>query len=107
MSNGKEVMQVGALNSLEELKKQSIAADSQSELENNQVESLVSFHAEIPLALQLAMRSFIERYPNWDQYRLVKAALSGFLVQNGVESRAITRMYIGNMFGNESFTKDF
>ena len=66
-------------------------------------DSVVSFHAELPLPLQQAMASFIERYPNWDQYRLVQAALAGFLVQNGVESREITRLYVGNMFSRQSF----
>ncbi|MGC6483225.1 MAG: DUF2811 domain-containing protein [Synechococcus sp.] len=66
-------------------------------------DSVVSFHAELPLPLQQAMTSFIERYPNWDQYRLVQAALAGFLVQNGVESREITRLYVGNMFRRQSF----
>ena len=65
-------------------------------------ESIVSFCSELPLPLQLAMTSFIERYPNWDQYRLIQAALAGFLVQNGVESRSITRLYICNMFGKKS-----
>lgn len=65
-------------------------------------ESVVSFHAELPLPLQQAMASFIERYPNWDQYRLIQAALAGFLVQNGVESREITRLYVGNMFSRQS-----
>ncbi len=65
-------------------------------------EGVVSFHTELPIALQAAMTSFIERYPNWDQYRLIQAALAGFLVQNGVESRSITRLYIGNMFGSEA-----
>ncbi len=65
-------------------------------------DGLVSFQAELPLPLQLAMTSFIERYPNWDQYRLMQAAIAGFLVQNGVESRAITRLYVGNMFGCQS-----
>ena len=50
----------------------------------------------------VGMTSFIERYPNWDQYRLVQAALAGFLVQNGVESREITRLYVGNMFRRQS-----
>ncbi len=66
-------------------------------------DGLVSFQAELPLALQVAMTSFIERYPNWDQYRLMQAAIAGFLVQNGIESRSITRLYIGNMFGCDSF----
>ena len=65
-------------------------------------ESVVSFHAELPLPLQEAMVNFIEHHPNWDQYRLVQAALAGFLVQNGIESREITRVYVGNMFRRES-----
>ena len=68
--------------------------------------SVVSFQSELPEPLQAAMTSFIERYPNWDQYRLIQAAIAGFLVQNGVDSRSITRLYIGNMFGYESFMKD-
>ena len=66
-------------------------------------ENIVSFQAEVPKAIQLAMKNFIEKYPNWDQYRLVQAALAGFLVQNGVNSRSVTRLYIGNMFGSHSF----
>ena len=65
-------------------------------------EGVVSFQAEMPLPLQQAMTRFIERHPNWDQYRLVQAALAGVLVQNGVESREITRVYVGNMFRRES-----
>ncbi len=65
-------------------------------------DGLVSFQTELPCALQESMRSFIEKHPNWDQYRLIQAALAGFLVQNGVDSRNITRLYIGNMFGSQS-----
>ena len=68
-------------------------------------ESAVSFHSELPQPLQQAMVSFIERCPNWDQYRLVQAALAGFLIQQGVESREITRLYVGNMFRRESLTQ--
>ena len=86
-------------------------AQQEELLETNQIshgrevddDCLVSFHAELPVALQASMTAFIERYPNWDQYRLIKAALAGFLVQNGVESRPITRLYVGNMFRCESF----
>ncbi len=68
-----------------------------------EADGVVSFHAELPASLQAAMAGFIERYPNWDQYRLIQAALAGFLVQNGVDSRPITRLYIGNMFCSNSF----
>ena len=67
-----------------------------------QGEDIVSFQAEMPLPLHQAMADFIERCPNWDQYRLVQAALAGFLVQNGVDSRELTRLYVGNMFRRDS-----
>jgi len=65
-------------------------------------DSLVSFQSELPQPLQEAMTRFIENHPNWDQYRLVQAALAGFLVQNGIASREITRVYVGNMFRRET-----
>ena len=66
-------------------------------------EDTISFQTEIPKHIQQAMKAFIEQHPNWDQYRLLQAALAGFLIQNGISSRLITRLYIGNMFGSHSF----
>ena len=63
----------------------------------------ISFQTEIPKQIQQAMKVYIEKHPNWDQYRLLQAALAGFLIQNGISSRLITRLYIGNMFGSHSF----
>ncbi len=74
---------------------------------DNEVESLVSFLAEVPEPLKEAMATFIENHPNWDQYRLIQAALSGFLVQNGFDSRSINRIYCQNMFSKKSFGKSF
>ncbi|WP_432785855.1 DUF2811 domain-containing protein [Cyanobium sp. BSA11S] len=59
---------------------------------------VVSFRAMVPEALLTSMAQFIDAHPNWDQYRLFQAALAGFLVQNGVQSRAVTRCYVANMF---------
>jgi hypothetical protein len=59
---------------------------------------VVSLRAEVPEALLHSMRAFIDAHPNWDQYRLFQAALAGFLVQNGVQSRSVTRCYVTNMF---------
>ena len=66
-------------------------------------EEIISFQTEIPKPIQQAMQVYIEKHPNWDQYRLLQAALAGFLIQNGISSRLITRLYIGNMFGSHSF----
>lgn len=68
-------------------------------------ESLVSLQAEVPEPLLEAMRQFIERHPNWDQYRLFQAALAGFLVQNGIRNRGVTRCYLANLFpGHRAFS---
>ena len=66
-------------------------------------EDVISFQTEIPKSIQQAMKVYIEKHPNWDQYRLLQAALAGFLIQNGISSRLITRLYVGNMFGSHSF----
>tara|TARA_Y100001968_G_scaffold258347_1_gene245304 strand:+ start:128 stop:391 length:264 start_codon:yes stop_codon:yes gene_type:complete len=66
-------------------------------------EEIISFQTEIPKPIQQAMKVYIEEHPNWDQYRLLQAAVAGFLIQNGISSRLITRLYIGNMFGSHSF----
>ena len=83
-----------------------IHLDSSRSTEKNEVldsEEIISFQTEIPKPIQQAMRVYIEKHPNWDQYRLLQAALAGFLIQNGISSRLITRLYIGNMFGSHSF----
>lgn len=61
-------------------------------------EGTVSLRAEVPESLLQAMRAFIDHHPNWDQYRLVQAALAGFLVQHGSQDRAVTRCYLANLF---------
>ena len=66
-------------------------------------ENTISFQTEIPKQIQQAMKVYIETHPNWDQYRLLQAALAGFLIQKGISSRLITRLYIGNMFGSHYF----
>ena len=80
---------------------------AQEVLEDARLDDVVSFQAELPLPLQEAMAGFIETCPNWDQYRLIKAALAGFLVQNGVDSREITRLYVANMFRSDSLMQGF
>jgi hypothetical protein len=64
----------------------------------DQGQGVVSLQADVPEALLGSMRRFIDAHPHWDQYRLFQAALAGFLVQNGVQSRAVTRCYVANMF---------
>ena len=59
---------------------------------------IVSFKCELHSNLQKAMNEFIEKHPNWDQYRMIQAAVAGFLMQKGFNDRNLTRLYVGNMF---------
>ena len=73
-------------------------ADGEGSSEGAVEGGTVSLRAEVPEQLLQAMSQFIERHPNWDQYRLFQAALAGFLVQNGVQNRGVTRCYLANLF---------
>ena len=61
-------------------------------------DEIISFKCELHENLQKAMKEFIEIHPNWDQYRIIQAAIAGFLMQKGSNNRDLTRLYVGNMF---------
>ena len=63
-----------------------------------QGEEVISFNCELQENLQKAMNKFVDEHPNWDQYRILQAAIAGFLMQKGFQNRDLTRLYIGNMF---------
>ena len=76
-----------------------------NELKNNlnpgiakKKDEIISFKCELHANLQEAMSEFVEKHPNWDQYRILQAAIAGFLMQKGFQNRDLTRLYIGNMF---------
>ena len=64
----------------------------------NKKEEIISFKFDLHGNLQQAMHKFVEDHPNWDQYRILQAAIAGFLMQNGFENRNLTRLYVGKMF---------
>ena len=64
----------------------------------NHKDEVISFNCELQENLQKAMTEFVEEHPNWDQYRILQAAIAGFLMQKGFQNRDLTRLYIGNMF---------
>ena len=65
---------------------------------SNRQDDVISFKCELQENLQKAMKEFVEDHPNWDQYRILQAAIAGFLMQKGFQNRDLTRLYIGNMF---------
>ena len=64
----------------------------------NNKEEIISFKCDLHENLQQAMNTFVEEHPNWDQYRILQAAIAGFLMQKGFQNRDLTRLYIGKMF---------
>lgn len=53
---------------------------------------------QLPQDLYEAMRSFVSLHPQWDQVRLMRAALAGFLFQQGSDDRAVARHYLDGLF---------
>ncbi len=64
----------------------------------DQAPSHVSIENQMPEDLFRAMRDFIQIHPQWDQYRLMQAALAGFLFQHGCNDRAVARHYLDGLF---------
>ena len=61
-------------------------------------EEIISFKCDLQANLQQGLNKFVEDHPNWDQYRILQAAIAGFLMQKGFQNRNITRLYVGKMF---------
>ena len=76
---------------------QELKCDANQKSVNNGDE-IISFKCELQENLQKAMNKFVEEHPNWDQYRILQAAIAGFLMQKGFQNRNLTRLYIGKMF---------
>ena len=65
-------------------------------------DSIVSFTENVPVYLSDAMRKFIDDHPNWDQHRLMQAAISGYLLEKGITSIEMRRFYSQSMFCKKS-----
>ena len=53
---------------------------------------------EIPTILQESMNNYLESHPDCDQNRVLTAALSLFLLQNGESDRRAARVYLETLF---------
>lgn len=60
--------------------------------------SSVSILSEIPEELHDTLKVYLARHPDWDQDRVVTAALSLFLLQSGESDRRAARIYLDSLF---------
>jgi predicted TPR repeat methyltransferase len=58
----------------------------------------VPIFTEIPETLKESLNSYLENHPDWDQNRVLTAALSLFLLQNGESDRKAARVYLETLF---------
>ncbi|MBE9231252.1 DUF2811 domain-containing protein [Cuspidothrix issatschenkoi LEGE 03284] len=58
----------------------------------------VPIFTEIPETLKESLNSYLENHPDWDQNRVLTAALSLFLLQNGESDRRAARIYLETLF---------
>lgn len=61
----------------------------------------ISILADIPEELHDALTGYLDTHPDWDQDRVLSAALSLFLMQQGKTDRRTTRVYLDSLFKRE------
>ncbi|MEO0870258.1 MAG: DUF2811 domain-containing protein [Cyanobacteria bacterium J06642_11] len=61
--------------------------------------STVSLMIEIPEALYLSIQEYLNTHELWSQERVMQAALSLFLMQNGTNLPHVNRLYLDSLFG--------
>lgn len=65
------------------------------------VQQSVSLSIEIPEELHTSVQHYLDVHSGWSQDRLFCAALSLFLMQNGVTHRQVSRIYLDSLFGQQ------
>lgn len=53
---------------------------------------------DLPEEITQHLRSFAAQRPGWTQARIMRSALSLFLLQNGVSDQAVSKVYLQAMF---------
>ena len=64
----------------------------------NHKDEVISFKCELQENLQKAMKEFVEKHPNLDQYSIIHRAIAGFLIERGFHNREITKLYVGGKY---------
>ncbi|MGD1853077.1 MAG: DUF2811 domain-containing protein [Leptolyngbyaceae cyanobacterium] len=59
----------------------------------------ISLMVEIPESLHLSIQDYLDTHELWSQERMMQAALSLFLLQNGVNQPHIYHLYLDSLFG--------
>ncbi|BAZ02836.1 hypothetical protein NIES37_68490 [Tolypothrix tenuis PCC 7101] len=58
----------------------------------------VSIFTEIPSPLHECLQDYLQQHPDWDENRLLTAAVSLFLLQNADSDRLVAQVYLDALF---------
>ena len=72
--------------------------DDRNPIVLNHKDEVISFKCELQENLQKAMKEFVEKHPNLDQYSIIHRAIAGFLIERGFHNREITKLYVGGKY---------
>jgi hypothetical protein len=67
-------------------------------MENFAMNATISLFTEIPETLHESLKIYLDAHPDWDENRVLTAALSLFLLQNGESDRSCARVYLETLF---------
>ncbi|MEM8544370.1 MAG: DUF2811 domain-containing protein [Cyanobacteria bacterium P01_H01_bin.119] len=59
----------------------------------------VSLMVEVPESLHISIQDYLNTHELWSQERVMQAALSLFLMQNGVNQPHVNSLYLDSLFG--------
>ncbi|MEO1592110.1 MAG: DUF2811 domain-containing protein [Cyanobacteria bacterium J06632_22] len=58
----------------------------------------VSLLVDVPEELYQSLQQYLESHTLWHQNRVFQAALSLFLMQNGISNKQISNLYLDSLF---------
>lgn len=58
----------------------------------------VSVFTEIPETLYECLKDYLQQHPDWDENRVLTAAVSLFLLQNADGDRRVAQVYLETLF---------
>ncbi|MBD2441352.1 DUF2811 domain-containing protein [Nostoc sp. FACHB-110] len=58
----------------------------------------VSILTEIPETLHECLKDYLQQHPEWDENRVLTAAVSLFLLQNADGDRRVAQVYLETLF---------
>ncbi|WP_193198656.1 DUF2811 domain-containing protein [Nostoc sp. MG11] len=62
------------------------------------MKATVNILTAIPESLHESLKVYLEQHPDWDENRVVTAAISLFLLQHGDGDRRVAQVYLETLF---------